>query len=64
MNTTEHEHSAEEKGKVGNIFYSQQTPSYHNKTCAHSVDLQNLWPRSLHLFQLMGATAAICNFMM
>lgn len=51
-------------GKVGNIFYSQQCPSFHNKTCTHLVDLQNLQPHSPHLFQLMGATAAICNFMM
>lgn len=50
--------------KAGNIFYSQQSPSYHNKTCTHLVDLQNLQPHSPHLFQMMGATVAICNFMM
>lgn len=50
--------------KAGNIFYSQQSPSFHNKTCTHLGDLQNLQPCSPHLFQLMRATAAICNFMM
>lgn len=50
--------------KAGNIFYSQQSPSFHNKTWTHLVDLQNLQRHSPHLFQLMGTTAAICNFMM